>query len=58
MAISSHSMVFSFGEDFVVFFFLMGEASIRMEATSAITPPNFDGMERRIAYANKKYHSG
>jgi len=25
---------------------------------SAITPPSLLGMERRIAYANKKYHSG
>jgi hypothetical protein len=24
----------------------------------AITPPNLFGIERRIAYANKKYHSG
>lgn len=29
-----------------------------MEATNAITPPNLLGIERRIAYANKKYHSG
>lgn len=29
-----------------------------MAATSAITPPNFLGIDRRIAYANKKYHSG
>jgi hypothetical protein len=26
--------------------------------TRAITPPNLLGIERRIAYANKKYHSG
>ena len=24
----------------------------------AITPPSFDGIDRRIAYANRKYHSG
>ena len=30
----------------------------RMEAKSAITPPSFLGIDRRIAYANKKYHSG
>lgn len=29
-----------------------------MEARSATTPPSFDGIERRIAYANRKYHSG
>jgi|TARA_R110002050_G_scaffold120133_2_gene238062 hypothetical protein len=26
--------------------------------TNANTPPNFDGIHLRIAYANKKYHSG
>ncbi len=30
----------------------------RMDASSATTPPSFLGMERSIAYANKKYHSG
>lgn len=29
-----------------------------MEATNATTPPNLLGIERRIAQANKKYHSG
>lgn len=29
-----------------------------MAATRAITPPNLFGIDRRIAYANKKYHSG
>ena len=29
-----------------------------MELTNAITPPSLFGIERRIAYANKKYHSG
>jgi len=33
-------------------------AIIMIEAIRAITPPNFLGMERKIAYANKKYHSG
>lgn len=28
------------------------------EAARAITPPSLFGMERRIAYANRKYHSG
>ena len=30
----------------------------RMENKSARTPPNLFGIERRMAYANKKYHSG
>lgn len=29
-----------------------------IDAIIARTPPNLDGMERRMAYANKKYHSG
>jgi hypothetical protein len=29
-----------------------------MEKISAITPPNLLGIDRKIAYANKKYHSG
>jgi hypothetical protein len=29
-----------------------------MEAASATTPPSLDGIERRMAYANRKYHSG
>lgn len=29
-----------------------------MENTSARTPPNLFGIDRRIAYANRKYHSG
>ena len=31
---------------------------IIIDITSAITPPNLLGIDRRIAYANKKYHSG
>jgi len=30
----------------------------RIENRRAKTPPSLLGMERRIAYANKKYHSG
>ena len=29
-----------------------------MALTRAITPPSFFGMDRKIAQANKKYHSG
>lgn len=29
-----------------------------IDRAKQITPPNLLGMERRIAYANKKYHSG
>ena len=31
---------------------------IIIEATNAIAPPNLLGIDRKIAYANKKYHSG
>lgn len=31
---------------------------IAIEATKAITPPSLFGIDRKIAYANKKYHSG
>jgi len=30
----------------------------RIEKRSARTPPSLFGIERRMAYANKKYHSG
>jgi hypothetical protein len=31
---------------------------IAIDITKAITPPNLLGIDRKIAYANKKYHSG
>lgn len=46
---------------FVVFFifFIVGRIIIiKIDINKAITPPNLLGIERRIAYANKKYHSG
>lgn len=33
-------------------------ARIRIEKARASTPPSLLGMDRRIAYANRKYHSG
>jgi len=32
--------------------------STATDNTKARTPPNLLGIERKIAYANKKYHSG
>ena len=29
-----------------------------MDITKATTPPNLLGMDRRMAYAKRKYHSG
>lgn len=31
---------------------------IKMEAKRASTPPSLLGIDRRMAYANRKYHSG
>lgn len=31
---------------------------MRIERKSASTPPSLLGTDRRIAYANRKYHSG
>ena len=33
-------------------------AKIRIDRRSANTPPNLLGIDHRIAYANRKYHSG
>lgn len=33
-------------------------AKIRIDRTRASTPPSLFGIDRRMAYANKKYHSG
>lgn len=61
VAKSAHIVDFIVGENFddLIFFFLfIGMDIIRIDAISAITPPSFDGIDRRIAYANRKYHSG
>ena len=34
------------------------KARIRIESSKAKTPPSLLGIDRRIAYANRKYHSG
>ena len=40
------------------FLSLICKRKIAIEKTKAITPPNLLGIDRKIAYANKKYHSG
>jgi len=35
-----------------------GLERIRIEKARASTPPSLLGIDRKIAYANKKYHSG
>lgn len=45
--------------DEYLFLFWNGFSSkIKILIISAITPPNLLGILRKIAYANKKYHSG
>jgi len=46
------------GLNFDLDFLLIVIARIMMEARRATTPPSLEGIERRIAYANRKYHSG
>ena len=43
-------------DDFL--FFVTKIEITKMDATKAITPPNLEGIDRKITYANKKYHSG
>jgi hypothetical protein len=56
-----HMIAFALGknlEDFIVFLFVISSRSAKIDASSANTPPSLDGIDRRIAYANRKYHSG
>ena len=57
--IRSQNFVFPLVENFVVLdFFIVSGKRIRPDMASARTPPSFDGIDRKMAYANKKYHSG
>jgi len=38
--------------------YVEGKYIIKMAISKAITPPNLLGIERRIAYSQRKYHSG
>lgn len=54
-------MILLNGENFFVFirvFVKVRIEIIRIEKTNAKTPPNLLGIERKMAYANRKYHSG
>lgn len=44
--------------NWVIFDFTASGARIKIEASKPITPPNLLGIARKMAYANKKYHSG
>jgi len=57
----AHMITFSDGLFFFLccfLLFIIGVMKIRIEAANASTPPIFDGIDRKIAYANRKYHSG
>jgi hypothetical protein len=48
-----------FREEKIIFLFLiLNRKRIKTAASKAITPPSLLGTARKIAYANKKYHSG
>jgi len=51
---------FLVGENFILstLLFMARGASTKMAAAIAMTPPSLEGIARRMAYANKKYHSG
>lgn len=59
-ATNLQNKVFLEGENFLFIFsfFIVITPKIKMEHSIATTPPNLEGMDRRMAYANKKYHSG
>lgn len=49
------------GKNFFLAFFVFATLMIlrdKIDMRRATTPPSLLGIERRIAYANKKYHSG
>jgi len=53
------NLIFFWGLNFILSpLFGIKTARIRIDATKAKTPPNFDGMDRNTTYANRKYHSG
>jgi len=57
----NHIKIFWVGlnlEDRMDFFFNGRMEMIKMAAINPITPPSLFGMDRKIAYANRKYHSG
>lgn len=55
MLILFSGFIFAF---FLIFFIVGRIVIIRIDINKAITPPNLFGIDRRIAYANRKYHSG
>jgi len=57
--VRNQKLIFLFGENFLLLVFFVGRIiRIKMAMARAVTPPSFDGIDRRMAYANRKYHSG
>lgn len=57
--VNAQNFDFVIGLNFMVSpFFGIKITKIKIDATSATTPPNLEGMDRRTTYANRKYHSG
>jgi len=57
--INNQNFIFMMGLNlFDIIFVFTKYVKLRIEAARAMTPPSFEGIARRIAYANKKYHSG
>lgn len=56
---NDQNLSFDIGLNFLVLFLIRGKSkNTLMEASRATTPPSLEGIDRRMAYANRKYHSG
>jgi hypothetical protein len=59
VATKVQNFVFLVGENFLDFdLFVVSTMRNATDPARAMTPPSLEGIERRIAYANRKYHSG
>lgn len=58
--IKTQNIIFLVGLNFLLnFLFIKHKTNnTRIDPPIADTPPNLEGIARKIAYANKKYHSG
>jgi hypothetical protein len=59
VATNVQNFAFFLGENFLDFeFFVNSTMRNATDPARATTPPSLEGIDRRIAYANRKYHSG
>lgn len=57
----NHDFILFVGLNFeheFIFFFVLSVKMIRILITRATTPPSLFGIDRRMVYAKRKYHSG